>query len=89
MLPPILPSFSTREYLRTFQPYFCRTKKGASTESSQIIGMFVTFVYTNPSLFITEKMVHSPKELGYVPYFFELKTNSRYKWKIKKGAGSH
>lgn len=51
--------------------------------------MFVTFVYTKPSLFITAKMVHSPKELGYVSYFFELKTNSRYKWKIKKGAGSH
>ena len=69
MLPPMLPSFDTREYLRAFQPRFCRAKKGASTESSQIIGTFVTFVYTNLSLFIIEKMVHSPKELGYVPYF--------------------
>lgn len=29
------------------------------------------------------------KGIGLRAIFFELKTNSRYKWKIKKGAGSH
>lgn len=70
MLPPMLPSFSTREYLRAFQPYFCRAKKGASTESSQIIGTFVTFVYTNSPLFIARKRVYEPKKLSYAPYFW-------------------
>ena len=66
---PDAAEFSTlRDICVPSNPLF-RAKKGASTESSQIIGMFVTFVYTNPSLFITGKMVHSPKELGYVPYF--------------------
>lgn len=84
----MLPSFDAREYLRAFQPRFCRAKKGASTESSQIIGTFVTFVYTNLSLYNRENGAFA-KEIGLRAIFFELKTNSRYKWKIKKGAGSH
>lgn len=51
--------------------------------------MFVTFVYTNPLSLYNRENGAFAKEIGLRAMFFELKTNSRYKWKIKKGAGSH
>ena len=51
--------------------HFCRAKKGTSTELSQIIGMFVTFVYTNPPLLYSKKKGMLTKEIGLRAMFLD------------------